>query len=51
MASVHSSTGEGTEGALGLAASDIQVCPSEFLKSAADLMAEMAVPHKDSKDE
>lgn len=51
MASEHSYTGAGTEGALGLTASNNQACPSQFLQAAADLMAEMAVPHKNSKDE
>ncbi len=48
MASEHSSTGEGI---LGLTASNNHACPSQFLQSAADLMAERAVPHKNSIDE
>lgn len=51
MTSVHSSTGEGTEGALWLTASNNDARPLLVLKSAVDLMSEVAVLHKNSKDE
>lgn len=51
MTSVHSSTGEGTEGALWLTASNNDARPLPVSKSAVDLMSEVAVPRKNSRAE